>query len=57
MDLVGQMRTSDSHRCSDRPLRYGIIGCGDMAGTHAMNLALRPDLFQVVAFHDISEDR
>lgn len=34
------------------PLRYGIIGCGDMARTHAMNLALRPDLFRVVAMHD-----
>jgi predicted dehydrogenase len=41
-------------RLSDNaaPLRYGIIGCGDMARTHAMNLALRPEFFRVVALFD-----
>lgn len=43
-----------SSRPSDgeSPLRYGIIGCGDMARAHCMNLALRPDLFRVVALCD-----
>jgi predicted dehydrogenase len=36
------------------PLKYGLIACGDMARTHVMNVATRPDLFQVTAICDIN---
>jgi predicted dehydrogenase len=49
--------TADVGAAAGEPLRYGIIGCGDMAGTHALNFAQRPDLFRAVALCDIEPSR
>jgi len=50
------MKRETTEQDNESPLRYGIIGAGDMARTHSMNIAQRPDLFQVVALCDTCED-
>ena len=39
-----------------RPVRYGIIGCGDMGQVHVMNYIKRPGMVETVAVCDINDD-
>ena len=39
-----------------QPVRYGMIGCGDMGRVHAMNFSQKPGLAEAVVICDINED-
>lgn len=55
-DSAGK-RPATAEDMASRPVRFAVIGTGSMGGTHAVNLASRPDLFEVTWLCDIDLDR